>query len=613
MRYIGNKTRMIDNIEEFIKTENIEGETFCDIFAGTSSVGDHFKNKYKIIANDFLYSSSIIAKGRLYNCKVPKFEKFIKEKGINPFEYLNKIEYEYDEQYFVTKNYSPIGKRQFFTEDNSVRIDGMRLEIENLYKEKLVEENEYFYLLGSLIESVMGISNTTGTYEAFLKNWDSRALKMMEIKPLEINEIEDKNLCNKVYNEDANKLLREINGDILYIDPPYTITEYSSAYHLLETIAKYDYPLISGKTGRRVLNDRKSLYSKKSTVLIAFEDLIRQANFKDIIISYSNQSLIPLDLLEEMLSKYAIDGKVKIQKYVYREYKNLNASQKGNTLYEVLIHIKKNLNIMKSPLNYSGSKDDIIDQIIKYMPMNVSSFVDVMGGAFNVGANIIARDKVIYNEYNPFVYDIMKYILNSDRKILIKDIEQIIKQFKLEKCNKETYLNFREYYNKNQTPLNLFVLQMFCFQNQLRFNSEWKFNTPIGNCAYNETTKERIMNFIPKTKKIELTNEDYKNIDIDKFDKETLFYFDPPYFITNATYNDGKRGFKGWNVDEEDGLLEFLVNLDRKGYKFMLSNVLEHKGKENRLLIEFIQEHNFKCIELKHSVRKEVLIINYEV
>jgi len=234
-------------------------------------------------------------------------------------------------------------------------------------------------------------------------------------------------------------------------------------------------------------------------------------------------------------------------------------------------------------------------------------------GAFNVGANIVAKEKVVYNEYNPFIFDIIQLILKSSKHKLIENIEEIIEEFGLEKCNKETYLNFRRYYNENQTPLNLFVLQMFCFQNQLRFNSEWKFNTPIGNCAYNETTKQRILNFIPRTKKIELTNLDYTNIEIEKYDKNTLFYFDPPYFITNATYNDGKRGFKGWNAEEETRLLDFLVNLDQKGYNFMLSNVLEHKGKENKILIKYIEEHSFKCVELKHPIRKEVLILNYEV
>lgn len=612
MRYIGNKTRMLERINEFIEDEKIKGETFCDIFAGTSSVGDNFKGKYKIIANDFLYFSSVIAKGRLYNSDIPKFKTFQTEKNVDPFEYLNQKKYTYNNQYFITNGYSPRGNRQFFTEENAIKIDGMRLDIENFYKEKLLDEAEYNYLLGSLIESVMGISNTSGTYEAFLGKWDKRSFKEFKIEPLEINKVKLKELNNEVYNEDSNLLIRKIQGDILYIDPPYTITQYSSAYHVLDTIARYDYPEISGKTGRRKDN-KKSLYCRKTSALSAFEDLIRQANFKDIIISYSTQSLVPIEELQKMLAKYALNHEVTIKEYPYREYKNLNASQKGDHLYEVLIHIKKDLKYLKSPLNYSGSKDTLIEQMIKYLPHNISTFVDVMGGAFNVGANIISTKKVIYNEYNPFVYEIMQFILNADKKKLVKDIEKIIKEFHLEKCNKETYLNFRKYYNENQTPLNLFVLQMFCFQNQMRFNSKWKFNTPIGNCAYNNTTKERILNFVPKTEKVELINMDYQDIDVKQYDKDTLFYFDPPYFITNATYNDGKRGFKGWDSEQESKLIEYIVDLNAKGYKFMLSNVLEHKGKKNNLLFNCIEEHNFKPIPLEHSLRKEILVINYDI
>src|SRR5690606_31872930 len=113
------------------------------------------------------------------------------------------------------------------------------------YKEALFSENEYYFLIGSLLESVTKFSNTSGTYEAFLKKWDSRALKKFEIKPLEMATCETLYDLNEVYNEDANQLIRKIEGDILYIDPPYTITEYSSAYHVLETIARYDYPKIS--------------------------------------------------------------------------------------------------------------------------------------------------------------------------------------------------------------------------------------------------------------------------------------------------------------------------------------------------------------------------------
>jgi adenine-specific DNA-methyltransferase len=615
MRFLGNKTRLLEKIEYVINENNIQGEIFCDLFSGSSSVGDYFKDRFKIIANDYMHSLSVFAKGKLMFNDIPKFEMFNRKYGVSPFEYLNNKEYEFNQQYFITKNYSPKGDRQFFTKENALKIDGMRIEIESLYKDKSLSENEYYFMLASLLESVMGISNTTGTYEAFLKKWDRRALKDFEIIPLEFNHTSLYGK-NRVFNKDSNELIREIEGDVLYIDPPYTITNYSSAYHLLESISKYDYPEIRGITGRRVNRQEKSRYTRKDEALINFEDLLRQAQFRHILISYSTQSLIPIEELIDLIKIFAKDEKVKVYKFPYREYKNIKSSQKENKLKEVVIYFEKDLSINKSPLNYTGSKDTIISDITKVLPKKITTFVDIMGGAFNVGANMYATERVIYNEFLPHVYKIISKLLDVDNEKIINDVEETILRFNLSKGNKESYYNLRKEYNKTKKDIDLFVLQMYCFQNQMRFNSSMGFNTPVGNCAYNETTKERILNFKPKTKNIELYNKSYEEFDVSKFDKDTLFYFDPPYFITNATYNDGKRGFIGWDADEETKLLEFMDTINKNGYKFILSNVIYHGDKVNHLLEEWVKTNNFYIKEINgvgsKNRRNEVLIFNYD-
>lgn len=267
MRYLGNKTRMLENINTVIIDNNIENGIFCDLFAGSGSVGDYFKDRFEIISNDFLHSLSIVNKAKLENKDIPKFKGFIKKFAMDPFEYFNKRNYVADSQFFITNNYSPKGNRQFFTEKNAVKIDGIRIEIEKLYKDLIIDIKERNFLIASLIESVMSISNTTGTYEAFLKKWDSRALKEFDLQPINFKKTK-KIFNNIVYNKDSNELLRKIHGDILYIDPPYTVTDYNSAYHLLESISKYDYPTIGGITGRRKENTNKSKYTKKSQALI---------------------------------------------------------------------------------------------------------------------------------------------------------------------------------------------------------------------------------------------------------------------------------------------------------------------------------------------------------
>lgn len=614
MRFLGNKTRMLENINFVIEDNKIIGETFCDLFAGSGTVGDFFKDRFSIISNDFLQCLSIISKAKLENSSVPKFADFKKEFGVDPFDYFNNKKYNYDSQYFITNNYSPKGDRQFFSIENAVKIDGIRIEIEELYKDLIIDIKEKNFLVASLLESVMGVSNTTGTYEAFLKEWDKRALKPFILEPLSMSnkKVTGKNI---VYNKDSNELIREIRGDILYIDPPYTITDYSSAYHLLESISKYDYPTIAGKTGRRQEFRNKSRYTRKEHAFKNLEDLFRQAQFKHILLSYSTQGLVSVDEIKTLAEKFAVDGIVKVYEFPYREYKNIRSSQKGANLKEIVVYFQKNLEIIKSPLNYTGSKYGIFDELSKVFPKHISTFVDMMGGAFNVGVNVVA-DKVIYNEFLPHTFGIIELLLNEDKQTIIKKVETIIKEFGLKKSDKESYLALRKNYNETKDIYKLFVLHMFCFQNQMRFNSKMEFNCPVGNCSYNETLTERILKFVPRAEKFELVNGSYENIDISNLDKDTIFYFDPPYFITSATYNDGKRGFVGWNADEETKLLDFMTSLHEQGYKFVLSNVIYHNDTTNHLLAEWIKTHNFFVKNIDNvgskNSRDEVVVTNFD-
>ncbi|HES0142781.1 TPA: Dam family site-specific DNA-(adenine-N6)-methyltransferase [Streptococcus agalactiae] len=616
MRYLGNKEKLTWFIEEVIEKHNIEGEVFADLFSGTCSVGDYFKDKYKIIANDYMYFSKIIAEAKLLNATAPKFSSFINKYDEDPFIYLNNRSYRPGKNFYIYNNYTPVGNRMYLTESNAIKIDGMRLDIEEFYKDGDIDYSEYCFLLASLFESVMKVSNTTGTYQAFLKFWESRSLKEFELTSLELNSVEEIK-DNTIFCENTNKLVREIEGDIAYLDPPYTINQYTNSYHLIETIAKYDYPEIFGKTGRRKKRELSD-YSNKTNAIYAFEDLFRQIKFKHILVSYSNQSILSIDEMVNLASKFAKNNKVYVEKVHYREYATNNLSMKGNgkSLKECIIYFEKDFTINKSPLNYSGSKDKVADKIFKYLPNHVSVFVDAMGGAFNIGANIQAMDKVIYNEYNPFIYSIIKMLLESEPEALISDIEQTVKKFNLKKKHKDEYIKFRDHYNKqDKSPLNLFVLQIYAFQNMIRFNNSYEMNTPVGNNEYCESIKERILGFIPKTKDIELLNKSYEDIDIEDYPLDTVFYFDPPYFITKAEYNDGKRGFKGWDSDEESKLLDFLNHIDQSGRKFMLSNVVEHNGKVHNILIEWIKSHGYSV----HSIgqtgikypRKEVLVTNY--
>ena len=618
MRYLGNKTRLLSFIDSVIEKYNIKGEVFADLFAGTAAVGDHMKDKYRIYSNDFMYYSYVFSKAKLMNKTQPNFLKFKQNYDSNPFDWLNKRKYKPSDHYFIYNNYTPKAERKFFTEENALKIDGMRIDIEELYRKNIIFEEEYFFLLGSLLESVTKVSNTSGTYEAFFKFWESRANKEFKIEPLEMKSSKTINSGNLSFNEDTNFLLRYISGDIAYIDTPYTITQYASAYHVLETIARYDFPKIAGKTGRRQNGRKMSDYSRKQKAKESFEDMFRQIQFDHILISYSNQSLVPIEELIDLARHFAVNGEVNIERVPYREYRNLNSSKKrnGQELFEVVIYFKKDRTLVKSPLNYSGSKDTLLPSIYRELPRHVGTFVDAMGGAFNVGANVTALNTVVYNEFNPFIFEIIEMLMNSDKKELIGKIERIIESNSLDNKKKDEYLAFRNKYNKlEKKAINLFILHMFSFQNLIRFNSKFEFNTPVGNAGYNDNLRQRILDFSPKTPNLIMRKGSFEEIDYTEFEKGTVFYFDPPYLITTAEYNDRKRGLKGWNSELEAELLMYLSKLDKAGYYFMLSNVMEHQGKINNLLKEWVDNNSFNIVEIGKTgsryPRSEILVKNF--
>lgn len=169
-------------------------------------------------------------------------------------------------------------------------------------------------MLACLLSAVPYVSNIAGVYAAYLKHWDKRTYNDLYITPIEIIE---SNVNCRAFNMDAIDLCKSHNFDLVYIDPPYNQREYISNYHILETIAKYDSPVIKGVTGMRPYN--KSAFCSKSTVKNAFYSLFYQLKTKYAIVSYNNEGLLTT---EELFSIFNEFGKVKLYEYPYRRYKS---------------------------------------------------------------------------------------------------------------------------------------------------------------------------------------------------------------------------------------------------------------------------------------------------
>lgn len=283
---------------------------------------------------------------------------------------------------------------------------------------------------------------------------------------------------------------------------------------------------------------------------------------------------------------------------------------------------------IKSPLNYIGGKYKILPQILPLFPNKISRFVDLFAGGANVGINNTAN-VIILNDNLVYLIDLYKILAEKSATEIFKYIEKVIKKFNLSLTNTDGYNNLRKRYNKNRNPMDLLILSFFSFNHQIRFNSDHKFNTPFGKnrSHYNENIKRNLFNFIKvlKNKKIVFSKKDFDKFDLSKLTKNDFVYCDPPYLITVGTYNDGRRGFTGWNLEQEQKLLDILYNLDKRKIKFALSNVLTHKDKKNVLLHDWIKKNNYKVHHIARDytnsnyhtnnrnkkTTKEVLITNY--
>jgi adenine-specific DNA-methyltransferase len=160
----------------------------------------------------------------------------------------------------------------YFTPKNAGRIDYFRQTIEKWWADKLLTEDEYTYLLACLIESVSDVSNTAGVYGAFLKRWDSRALKDIIFSKVDSVSCKPKKFTK--YNDKIENIITDINCDILYMDPPYTQNQYGTQYHLLETLVLNDEPKISPVTGSRSTAPMRSDWSKEYKVNILFDKIL---------------------------------------------------------------------------------------------------------------------------------------------------------------------------------------------------------------------------------------------------------------------------------------------------------------------------------------------------
>lgn len=333
MNYIGSKHKLSSFLKKSIIDtvgEDLSNLVFCDLFAGTGIVGRTFKPFVKqIIANDVEHYSYVLNRNYIGNHKALNIE--------NRIDFLNNLE---GVKGFIFHNYSENGnsKRLYFSSSNGQKIDAIRQQIEAWKLSQEINEDVYYLLVASLIESADKVANTASVYGAYLKKLKKTAQKSLLLKVADFSVTAN---SHQVFNEDGNELIQKIKGDILYLDPPYNARQYGSNYHLLNTISNYDTFQPKGKTGLR--DYYKSSYCRKNEVENSFENLIKNANFKHIFLSYNNEGLMTEKGVRDILLRYGNYSLKTINYQRFKADKTENRNHKATSTVEYLHILEKEL------------------------------------------------------------------------------------------------------------------------------------------------------------------------------------------------------------------------------------------------------------------------------
>lgn len=297
-----------------------------------------------------------------------------------------------------------------------------------------------------------------------------------------------------------------------------------------------------------------------------------------------------------------------------------------------------------SPLNYTGGKLKLLPQILPLFPKKIETFVDLFCGGCNVGVNVNA-EKIFCNDSNEKLIEFFNYLKNTDYKAFFRQISKVIEDFHLSNTaengysfygcnssaglssyNREHFLVLRENFNSLQTKdsyyfAKFYILIVYAFNNQIRFNSKGFYNLPVGKRDFNKRMSEKLETFMSSIANIEFTSKDFREFKTEILTQNDFVYADPPYLITCASYNE----LDGWNENNEIDLLKMLDKLNERKLRFALSNVLSAKGKVNNILDSWLNKNpEYKCYHLNfdyknssyHKTEKinkadEVLITNY--
>lgn len=339
LRYIGSKTRLIDSIVAHIPPPR-KGAFFIDAFCGTGVVAEAAaKLGWNIRINDNLHSAVITAEAKLISYEQATFEKL--GGYTKTIAKLNAAKPVYG---FIWREYSPASakfcgiERRYFTEENAARIDAMRALIARWSEDGSIDKVEERLLIADLFSALNRVANIAGTFGCFLSKWTNQSQREItaQCRELKNRSTYVESTVGDVFNV-PNKA-----EDLVYLDPPYTKRQYASYYHILETVALGDTPIVEGVAGLRPWKDRASDFCYKTRALTTLSNLLQSLSARKILLSYSSEGHIGMEDMSTELSKI---GKATVYPLgaIGRYRPNKVAGSSGSEVSEFLVVLEPSL------------------------------------------------------------------------------------------------------------------------------------------------------------------------------------------------------------------------------------------------------------------------------
>jgi len=299
IKYAGSKLKLLPHILEL--AARVEPRTVFDGFSGTTRVSQAFAQcGYRVIANDVAVWSRVFGDCYLLSPHPPEHYQSL-------IDHLNSLSGKHG---WFTEHYSGDFKKPW-QRHNTLKLDAIREEIEQL------TGNEKAVALTSLILAMDEVDSTLGHYASYLNEWSPRSYREMKLR---VPRLIPKTREHEVCNTDIFDLVKSIDADLAYYDPPYgsnndkmppSRVRYAAYYHLWTSICLFDHPPLFGKANRRadssdvlsasVFEDFRRNDDGRFVVVEAIERLLHETKARHIILSYSSGGRATAEELNDVI------------------------------------------------------------------------------------------------------------------------------------------------------------------------------------------------------------------------------------------------------------------------------------------------------------------------